>query len=110
MIILESITHKNNINVVGEKYRGDGYRRSNDGFHTVGYYLKDFIGTVKIQATLATEPSDNDWFDVNNTSIGDGVSSISENLFRNFTGNFVWIRVVVENFTAGSITKIAYNK
>ena len=50
--------------VTGEKFKGDGYYGRSDGFHTVQYNITGFIGTVNVQATLATSPTvDSDWFD-----------------------------------------------
>jgi hypothetical protein len=54
---------------------------------------------------LDAEPSaDSDWFEVdryNSTS-----SASTDNFSVNITGNFVWVRVKVENFSAGTITKL----
>jgi len=50
--------------VIGEKFKGDGYYSRSDGFHTVQYNITGFIGTVNIQATLAVDPTDDDWFTV----------------------------------------------
>jgi hypothetical protein len=36
----------------------------------------------------------------------DGSTAITESYFNNFTGNFVWVRIAVSEFTAGSINNI----
>lgn len=109
MIILSATSYDGSTSTVtGEKFKGDGYYGSNDGLHTVAYYLTGFIGTIKIQGTLASDPGSNDWFDITGTDHGDGSSVLSENTFKNFTGNFVWIRVIVDNFAAGTVNKILY--
>ena len=53
-----------------DRVQGDGYYGSSDGFHTVAITASnDFIGTATIQASLATSPSDSDWFNVNGTTV-----------------------------------------
>lgn len=109
MIILSSTSHDGSTDTVtGEKFKGDGYYGRADGLHTVAYYLNGFLGIVKMQGTLAADPSSSDWFDIAETALGDGSTILTENSFKNFTGNFMWIRVVVTNFAAGSISKVLY--
>lgn len=109
MIILSATTYDDESTVTGEKFKGDGYYGSNDGLHTVAYHLLNFVGIIKMQATLASNPTANDWFDVAGTTVGDGSTVVTQNTFKNFTGNFVWVRVAVTNFGAGSINKVLYN-
>jgi hypothetical protein len=47
---------------------------------------------------------DSDWFKV--SEFDTTSSEITENFSRNITGYFVWIRARVENFEAGTITKL----
>ena len=111
-IILTAQTHPGDsteVTVTGEKYKGDGYYGRSDGFHTVQYTLTEFIGTVNIQATLATSPTDNDWFTVyTNTYSTVNDEGITASKVTNFTGNYVWIRAVV-TYTDGTINSIALN-
>ena len=90
--------------VTGTKYKGDGYYGRADGFHTVQYNVAGFNGTIKMQGTLAVEPVEADYFDIAGTEeVGtDGT------FFKNFTGNFVWVRVVV-TYTAGTIQSVLLN-
>ena len=90
-------------------FKGNGYYGYTDGLHTVTYAVTNFIGVLKFQATLVTSPTENDWFDVTSTSIGDGSNAISGNYFFNFTGNFVWCRAHITNFSAGQINRVLYN-
>jgi len=110
VIILPEQNYDQESTITGERFRGDGYYGRTDGLHTVAYYLNDFAGEIKIQATLVLEPEETDWFTVSGTTAGDGSTVLTENTYRNFTGNFVWIRVLVENFTAGNIKKVTYSK
>jgi len=75
------------------------------GLQTVAYYLNQFQGLIKIEATLETDPtSDLDWFMVDKF---DSLSTQTTNNFAvNITGNFTWIRANVEGFNSGTITKV----
>ena len=118
--------------VTGEKFKGDGYYGRSDGFHTVQINLTGFIGTVSIQGTLETNPSNDDWFSVELESSGTStigyvdttgaitttsptVSSITftENETSvnnyNFTGNYVWLRAYISNWTDGTVNSIQLN-
>lgn len=105
-------TATNTLVYVSDKVKGDGYYGSSDGLHTVMYSISaSFIGTVTMQATLAVEPTEVDWFSVANTSVSysDLVdrSSTAVNL-ANFTGNFVWVRGQI-HIDRGSVFSIQYN-
>lgn len=92
-----------------DKFKGNGYYGYTDGLHTVSYKVTNFVGMLNFQATLVTNPTDSDWFDVSNTSIGDGVNALTTSAFFNFTGNFVWCRAHITNFSAGNINQVLYN-
>lgn len=110
MIILSATSHDGSTaTVTGEKFKGDGYYGRADGLHTVAYYLNGFVGVIKMQGSLSTNPESGDWFDIDGTTVNDGSTVLTENTFKNFTGNFMWIRVVVSDFTAGTISKVLYN-
>lgn len=98
--------------ITGEKYKGDGYYGRSDGIHTVQYNLTGFLGNIVMQATLAVEPTDADWFTVTTTE-HESVTPESEdsdgNFIKNFTGNFVWVRAVITNWTDGTINSILLN-
>ena len=93
---------------VSDKVKADGYYVNADGLHTVAYICSDdFVGTIKMQGSLATDPGSSDWFDIDGTSVGDG-SSVVATTYKNFTGNFIWVRSVVD-VTTGSVTRIQIN-
>ena len=96
--------------VTGDKYKGDGYYGRSDGFHTIQYNIDKFIGTVEIQATLAIDPTADDWFTVYTQAypvVNDEGTTKSN--FANFTGNYVWIRAYISNWTDGTVTSIKLN-
>lgn len=92
--------------------QGDGYYGSGSGLHTVMYTCSaDFVGTVTMQATLATKPDSKDWFNVNGTTstyrlINDRNTSTVD--IYNFTGNFVWVRGQV-SIANGQMQSVLYN-
>ena len=92
--------------------KGDGYYGPSDGLHTVTYTLDPtFVGTVTMQATLATHPVDSDWFDIRDTTSNYTRFSnlqFTQVDYYNFTGNFVWVRGQVQ-ISAGSVQVISYN-
>ena len=55
----------------------------------------------------ATTPTEDDWFDISNTSPTPDQSTTIYSY--NFTGNFVWVRAKITGMTAGSITSILLN-
>ena len=98
--------------VTGDKYKGDGYYGRSDGFHTVQYTVDGFIGSIDMQATLAIDPTDDDWFTLSNTNLtstDDSSSYANGSFMYNFTGNYVWVRAYVSNWTDGSVENIKLN-
>jgi hypothetical protein len=109
--ILSQTTHPGDstvTTVVGEKYKGDGYYGRSDGFHTVQVNVTGVSGTAKIQGTLATDPVDTDWFDIDGVEYNSGSNSGTGAFVYNFTGNFVWLRAYV-TYTDGTFNSILLN-
>lgn len=127
MIILSATTYDDESTITGEKFKGDGYYGSNDGLHTVAWKINSFVGTIKIQGSLASTPTSSDWFDIKLSGTGEysidttgkvvqnNISSVAyssattTNAVYNFTGNYVWVRAVIENFSAGTVNSIHMN-
>jgi hypothetical protein len=107
-----SITHSG---FVSDKEKGDGYYSQVDGVHTVAYHVSPNINdtadiSIKMQGSLATTPTEDDWFDITGTAITNSDIDGSTLVFpKNFTGNFVWVRAKCTGMTAGTISKILYN-
>lgn len=129
--IITSTSHGANSNVetiTGEKFKGAGYFGMSDGVHTVQVQITGFIGDITIQGTLVNDPTNNDWIDIplerqegysvdttglvttasSANSITHSVATTSVKIY-NFTGNFVWVRALVTNWTAGSVNRIMLN-
>ncbi len=87
------------------KTPGPGYYRQDDTERTVSYDFTNFVGTVKIQASLELQPGTNDWFDVSGTGFtATSAANTTENY--SFTGNFIWLRAAY-NIQSGAINRIA---
>jgi hypothetical protein len=106
--------------------KGDGYFGGSDGIHTVQVNLQEFIGKIEIQATLASNPSEDDWFTVklgvNNLTVDttgliseaaasyvEYISATSGIKTYNVIGNFVWLRAKVSDWTEGTVNNIRIN-
>ena len=103
------------VGFVTAKQQGDGYYSQVDGVHTVAYHVSTTLNdddniSLKMQGSLATTPTEDDWFDIDGTTINkDNIDGSTLVFSKNFTGNFVWTRAKCTGMTAGSITKILYN-
>ena len=126
--IISNQTHVGDSSVqthTDEKFKGDGYYGRSDGLHTLQIDLNGFLGNIELQGTLAINPTADDYFPI---ALGSGqtidttgklVMSTSTKLeytanetsskSYNFTGNFVWVRVYISNWTDGSVTSIKLN-
>ena len=126
--ILTSQTHIGDSSIqshTGEKYKGDGYYGRSDGLHTIQVNLSGFLGDIEMQGTLAVDPTADDWFTV---TLGSGqtmdttgkiVSATTSKLeytdnetsskTYNLTGNYVWVRAYVSNWTDGTVNSIQLN-
>ena len=100
---------------VTDKAKGDGYYSQPDGVHTVAYHVNSSINddaniSIKMQASLATTPTEDDWFDISGTGIDQtNIDGSTLAFSANFTGNFVWVRAKVSGMSAGAVSKILYN-
>jgi hypothetical protein len=90
-----------------DKQPGAGYHNKDDSTHTVVYSLQNFVGGIKIQASLELYPSDGDFFDIVGTEL---ISSdpYTDAYSVTFSGNFVWLRAAY-NLQDGIISEIRYN-
>jgi len=115
-VLMMSNTGRNH-NLTGDKMRADGYYGRTDGIHTVQVVVSNFTGSFGVQGTLATEPVEADWFDIN-LNVNRNVASASpyvsfpinpadptgdsgDNATQAFTfvGNFVYLRAILDRST-----------
>lgn len=97
-----------NMNVISDPVKGDSYYGYTDGLHTVQITYNNYIGRIRIQATLMLDPAEADWFDIvpdNTTGTrfnsngyvqfnADAPADLSE--AYTFQGNYAWIRVYAD--------------
>lgn len=105
--ILPTQTHPGDssvIEITGDAYRGDGYYSRADGLHTLQISYENLIGTVSIQATLATDPAESDWFTVYENSVFEETTGNIVNI----TGNYVYVRALL-SYTQGTLNRILLN-
>ena len=109
-----------NMNLYGTAVKADSYYGYTDGFHTIQITYSQYVGRLRIQASLALDPGTNDWFDlqqdistfgsITNNAVawnpsgyiqfnandpGDGSQAYS------FSGNFAWLRVYADRTHIG---------
>jgi hypothetical protein len=99
--------------VYGNSQPAAGYYLASNDLQTVNISLTEVTGNVIIEATLATEPGDLDWFsvyelDANNWApTGTPLQTDSTiSTYTNIIGNFVYMRAVVKDFQYGVVNYI----
>ena len=104
----------NPLSIVGEKQQAAAFYLANSNLQTITWNLGNningnspvyFVGTIKIQASLVTNPGALDWFDVYTVSVTS--TATGQSGFYNLAGNYVWLRAVVTQWTSGPIQVIA---
>jgi len=117
-VTLLSQTGSLELDTTGEAVPGDSYYGFTDGIHTVAIYGQGLSGRVKIQGTLAQNPTEDDWFDIL-------FSGLPFRDYTNFTGvegftfvaNLVYLRASLDRSalgltnlqTSGYVEKILLN-
>jgi hypothetical protein len=93
---------------VGDKQKAAGYYTAGRDINTITWSLQNsFSGTVKIQASLATTPGVFDWVDVYTITVSPSNVGPAQSGYYNLQGNYVWLRVNISAWSAGSISSIA---
>ena len=106
------------LDVTGSAVPGDSYYGYTDGVHTVAIYGQNLSARIKIQGTLATTPTEDDWFDIL-------IGGLPYKDYTNHTGvegftfiaNLVYLRAkldrtalgITDYTTAGYVDKIYLN-
>lgn len=62
------LTHKAELSYKGDNIKADAFYGNTDGLQTVSVKFDDFVGRVYIEGTLATTPTEQDWFPIYLTS------------------------------------------
>jgi hypothetical protein len=94
--------------LTGEATRADGWYGYTDGKHTIAVYLNDFRGRIWVEASLATNPTEADWFPIHlgdtapylqfpkNPQHPTGHSGDTGVEGFTFTANVIWLRARVD--------------
>jgi hypothetical protein len=77
-----------------------GFYQGQGSVQTVTINVDNFSGTVTTQATLNVDLASAAWFDIDFYAPEAGITEIYS---TSVVGNFVWIRVKIENFDSGTI-------
>ena len=103
--------------VTGNSQPAAAYYLGNQNLQTVNINLSNCSGNITLEATLASSPTENDWFKVyeliaNASSPVDTEPYINSNAstYTNITGNFVYMRAKVVDFDSGIVqfVKLSY--
>lgn len=113
--LIPSTAHSGSLSLslTGEKRQAAAYYVAGRDLQTVTWSLGNvtalspvyFVGVIVIQASLATTPGVFDWFNVYTipvSSTSDGQSG-----YYNLSGNYVWLRATVTQWTQGPIGAVS---
>ena len=118
LILLPQTTYLNPGNgapytVTGNSQPAAAYYLGNQDLQTVNISLTNCTGNIVIEASLATDPTNNDWFDVyqleaNANAAPNSAPQIASNarMYTNVEGNFVYLRAKVEDFQGGVVNYV----
>lgn len=106
-----------NMSETSNNVKGDSFYGYSDGWHTFQVIYNQYVGRFHVEATLATEPGDNDWFEIkpevtNGTEFSAGESYVQFNSNNpgdgaeayTFRGNFTYLRVRMNRSHVGDGT------
>ncbi|CAB4137787.1 hypothetical protein UFOVP328_84 [uncultured Caudovirales phage] len=88
---------------VSDAQKGVGYYRGQGSLQTVVFNIAGVQGTFTLQATLDEDPETLNWVDVYTY---ENPTPTTDYHPTNILGNFVWIRVAVTGFVAGTINAV----
>tara|TARA_B110000211_G_scaffold108921_1_gene126296 strand:- start:412 stop:783 length:372 start_codon:yes stop_codon:yes gene_type:complete len=112
------LTGATSLDTTGTAVPGDSYYGYTDGIHTVAVYGSNLTGRISIQGTLATTPTEADWFDILLTGLPyKDYSAFTGVQGFTFVANLVYLRAkldrtslgITDYTTAGHVGKIYLN-
>jgi hypothetical protein len=87
-----------------EVKRAANYYQGQGSIQTVTIQVQDFVGRIRLQATLNDDPAAALWFDVYDY---DRISPTTEYHPVSLVGNYAWMRAEITDFSAGTIQTIS---
>ena len=103
--------------VTGISRPAAAYYLGNKDLQTVNISLTNCTGNIVLEATLAAQPTDIDWFRVyeleaNANAVSNSPPQLASNakMYTNVEGNFVYMRAKIEDFQGGGVNfvKLSY--
>ena len=89
--------------IVGAAFPAANYYGGRGSTQTLTYTVNNFTGNVKIEASLYSSKDAAHWFEVPDAAYSPAAGT-TDVVTRTAIGNFVWVRIVVTDFTAGTIS------
>lgn len=122
LILLPQTTYQNPGNgapytVIGSSQPAAAYYLGNRDLQTVNVNATNLSGNVVIEASLATTPTESDWFKVyelvaNANAPSNSATQLASNasVYTNIEGNFVYMRAKIVDFNGGALNfaKLSY--
>ena len=102
LILLPQTPQTSGVPITGERVPAASYYLGNSNLQTLTWILADVSAYISFEATLAESPSADDWFEVHSIS----ATTFTTTDYYNLQGNFVWLRVIVTDFSNGIIQSI----
>ena len=102
-----------NMNAFSAQTQADSYYGYTDGLHTLQVTYDQFVGRLRVQATLSLTPTATDWFDLVPTSTAgrafnpagyvqfNANDPADQSEAYTFRGNFTFIRVFMDRLHVG---------
>jgi len=92
--------------VTGNAQPAAAYYLGNQDLQTVNFNITNVTGNIVIEATLAANSDNADWFKVYEFE----ATASNTSSYTNIDGNFVYVRAKIENFSQGTVNfvKVSY--
>jgi len=118
------LINKAELSYTGDNIKADAFYGNTDGLHTVSVKFNDFVGRVYIEGTLATIPTENDWFTINlssgtaykqypvNAAIPTGTVGDTGTDGFTFRVNAIYLRAKIDrsHLGAGAYSQVAHGR
>lgn len=92
--------------VISDAQPAAAYYLGNRDLQTVNFNLTNVTGNIVIEATLASNDENADWFKVYEFE----ATASNTSMYTNVEGNFVYIRAKINDFSQGTVNfvKVSY--
>lgn len=79
------------------------YYRGRGSVQTMVFDLVDFVGNIRLEATLDADADSATWFETYDIQ---AAAPLTQRQVTTITGNFTWMRVRVAEFDAGTVNSV----